>query len=92
MGLARKAGSRITVERDAFKAVEGADLVVADTWVSMHDSQSSKERRHNMLRPYQVNDELMAHAKPDALFMHCLPAHREEEVPPICGDGRPRTR
>ncbi len=80
VGLARKAGSKVVIERDAFKAVEGADLVVADTWVSMHDSQSSKERRHNMLRPYQVNDELMSHAKSDALFMHCLPAHREEEV------------
>jgi ornithine carbamoyltransferase len=87
MGLARKAGSKIVVERDAFKAVEGADLVVADTWVSMHDSQSSKERRHNMLRPYQVNDALMAAAKPDALFMHCLPAHREEEVTSAVMDG-----
>lgn len=87
VGLARKAGSKVTIERDAVKAVEGADLVVADTWVSMHDSQSSKERRHNMLRPYQVNAELMKHAKPDALFMHCLPAHREEEVTSEVMDG-----
>ncbi|KPD13757.1 ornithine carbamoyltransferase [Phaeobacter sp. 11ANDIMAR09] len=87
VGLARKAGSKVVIERDAFKAVEGADLVVADTWVSMHDSQSSKERRHNMLRPYQVNDELMSHAKSDALFMHCLPAHREEEVTSSVMDG-----
>lgn len=87
VGLARKAGSTVTIERDAAKAVEGADLVVADTWVSMHDSQSSKERRHNMLRPYQVNAELMKHAKPDALFMHCLPAHREEEVTSEVMDG-----
>ncbi len=87
VGLARKAGSRVTIERDPFKAVEGADLVVADTWVSMHDSQSTKERRHNMLRPYQVNEELMSHAKPDALFMHCLPAHREEEVTSAVMDG-----
>ncbi len=87
VGLARKAGSKVTIERDAFKAVEGADLIVADTWVSMHDSQSSKERRHNMLRPYQVNDDLMAAAKPDALFMHCLPAHREEEVTSAVMDG-----
>ncbi|OIQ46067.1 MAG: ornithine carbamoyltransferase [Roseobacter sp. MedPE-SW] len=87
VGLARKAGSKVVIERDAFKAVEGADLVVADTWVSMHDSQSSKERRHNMLRPYQVNDELMSHAKSDALFMHCLPAHREEEVTSAVMDG-----
>lgn len=87
IGLARKSGASVTIERDAVKAVKGADLVVADTWVSMHDSQSSKERRHNMLRPYQVNDALMAHAKPDALFMHCLPAHREEEVTSSVMDG-----
>ncbi|MFT6022166.1 MAG: ornithine carbamoyltransferase [Ascidiaceihabitans sp.] len=87
VGLARRAGCTIQIERDAEKAVQGADLVVADTWVSMHDSQSTKERRHNQLRPYQVNDALMAHAKPDALFMHCLPAHREEEVTSSVMDG-----
>ncbi|WP_120499618.1 ornithine carbamoyltransferase [Roseovarius sp. EL26] len=87
IGLARNAGSNIRIERDPFKAVEGADLVVTDTWVSMHDSQSTKERRHNMLRSYQVNEELMSHAKPDALFMHCLPAHREEEATSAVMDG-----
>ena len=87
MGLARKAGCRVSIERDPIKAVDGADLVVTDTWVSMHDSQSTKERRHNMLRPYQGNDGLMAHAKPDALFMHCLPAHREEEATSAVMDG-----
>ncbi|WP_319545119.1 ornithine carbamoyltransferase [Ruegeria conchae] len=87
MGLARQQGSKVVIERDPHKAVEGADLVVADTWVSMHDSQSAKERRHNMLRPYQINAELMAHAKPDALFMHCLPAHREEEATSEVMDG-----
>ena len=87
VGLARKAGVRIDIERDAEKAVQGADLVVADTWVSMHDSQSTKERRHNMLRGYQVNDALMSHAKDDALFMHCLPAHREEEATSSVMDG-----
>ncbi|GGH22860.1 ornithine carbamoyltransferase [Cribrihabitans marinus] len=87
VGLARSKGSRVVIERDAARAVEGADLVVADTWVSMHDAQSAKERRHNMLRPYQVNAELMAHAKPDALFMHCLPAHREEEATSEVMDG-----
>ena len=80
VGLARKAGVRVNIERDAEIAVQGADLVVADTWVSMHDSQSAKERRHNLLRSYQVNDALMAYAKDEALFMHCLPAHREEEA------------
>lgn len=88
VGLARKAGCSIQIERDAEKAVQGADLVVADTWVSMHDSQSTKERRHNQLRPYQVNQRLMDQAKDDALFMHCLPAHREEEVTSEVMDGR----
>ncbi|MDZ7709937.1 MAG: ornithine carbamoyltransferase [Roseovarius sp.] len=87
IGLARKAGRAVTIERDPAKAVAGADLVVTDTWVSMHDSQSTKERRHNMLRPYQVNAGLMAQAKPDALFMHCLPAHRGEEVTSEVMDG-----
>ncbi|CUH78120.1 ornithine carbamoyltransferase [Tropicibacter naphthalenivorans] len=87
VGLARAAGSEITIERDPFKAVEGADLIVADTWVSMHDAQSARERRHNMLRPFQVNQKLMEAAGPDALFMHCLPAHREEEVTSEVMDG-----
>ncbi|WGW03681.1 ornithine carbamoyltransferase [Tropicibacter oceani] len=87
VGFARNKGSTITIERDAMKAVEGADLIVADTWVSMHDAQSARERRHNMLRPYQVNQRLMEAAKPDVLFMHCLPAHREEEVTSEVMDG-----
>ena len=85
--LARAEGSTVTIERDAEKAVDGADLVVADTWVSMHDAQSARERRHNLLRPYQVNDHLMSLAKPVALFMHCLPAHREEEATSAVMDG-----
>ena len=76
-----------TVERDPAKAVQGADLVVTDTWVSMHDPQSARERRHNQLRGYQVNDALMAQAKDEALFMHCLPAHREDEATSSVMDG-----
>ncbi|WFE74493.1 ornithine carbamoyltransferase [Roseinatronobacter sp. S2] len=87
VALARAQGVQVEIIRDPVRAVAGADLVVADTWVSMHDSQSNRERRHNLLRPYQVNDALMAHAKPDALFMHCLPAHREEEVTNSVMDG-----
>ena len=87
IGYARGQGSTVVIERDPAKAVEGADLIVADTWVSMHDAQSARERRHNMLRPFQVNDALMAGAKADALFMHCLPAHRGEEVTSEVMDG-----
>ncbi len=87
VGFARSAGVNVTIERDPARAVEGADLIIADTWVSMHDAQSARERRHNMLRPYQVNRALMDKAKPDALFMHCLPAHREEEVTSEVMDG-----
>lgn len=80
-------GVDVRVERDPVRAVAGADVVVTDTWASMHDPISARERRHNLLRPYQVNEELMAHAKPDALFMHCLPAHRNDEVTSGVMDG-----
>ena len=76
-----------TTVRDPNEAVQGADLVVTDTWVSMHDPQSARERRHNQLRGYQVNDALMAQAKDDALFMHCLPAHRDDEATSSVMDG-----
>ena len=85
--LARSKGVNIEIERNAQKAAEGADLIVTDTWVSMHDPQSARERRHNQLRGYQVNEELMSHAKPDALFMHCLPAHRDDEATSVVMDG-----
>jgi len=75
------------IERDPAVAVQGADLVVTDTWVSMHDPVSARERRHNQLRGYQVNEALMAKAKPDALFMHCLPAHRDDEATSAVMDG-----
>jgi len=84
---ARAKGSKIEIVRDAEEAVKGADLVVTDTWVSMHDPQSARERRHNQLRPYRVDRKLMSHANPDALFMHCLPAHRGDEVTNNVMDG-----
>jgi ornithine carbamoyltransferase len=84
---ARKKGVKIEIERNAEKAVSGADLVVTDTWLSMHDSQSARERRHSMLRPYRVDRKLMSHANSDAVFMHCLPAHRGEEVTNNVMDG-----
>ncbi|ABG31301.1 ornithine carbamoyltransferase [Roseobacter denitrificans] len=85
--LARSKGVNVAVERDPAKAVEGADLVVTDTWVSMHDAQSARERRHNQLRPYRVDAALMSRAKPEALFMHCLPAHRDDEATSEVMDG-----
>ena len=77
-----------TTIRDPQEAVKNADLVVTDTWVSMHDPQSARERRHNQLRGYQVNDALMGLAKPDSLFMHCLPAHRDDEATSAVMDGK----
>ena len=65
--------------------MKGADCVVTDTWVSMGDRNGA--RRHNLLKRYQVNARLMARAKPDAIFMHCLPAHRGEEVTDEVIDG-----
>ena len=87
VGAARAAGAKVEIHRDPEAAVAGADLVFADTWVSMHDPQSARERRHNLLRPYQVDAALMERAEPDALFMHCLPAHRGEEVTSEVMDG-----
>jgi ornithine carbamoyltransferase len=84
---ARAKGSKIEIERDPHAAIAGADLVVTDTWVSMHDAPSTRERRHNLLRSYQVDDRLMAEAGEGALFMHCLPAHRNEEVTNSVMDG-----
>lgn len=78
LNLALQMGADIKRMDKPEQAVKGADLVVTDTWVSMGDSDS--ETRMRLLMPYQVNSKLMAHAAKDALFMHCLPAHREEEV------------
>jgi ornithine carbamoyltransferase len=87
VAFAQGQGRKVAIERDAAKAVEGADVVIADTWVSMHDAQSARERRHNLLRSYQVDRRLMEAAGPQALFMHCLPAHRGEEVTSEVMDG-----
>jgi ornithine carbamoyltransferase len=82
---ANENGGKVRLGDDPVKAVTGADCVVTDCWVSMN--QEHRARGHNIFQPYQVNDELMAHAKPDALFMHCLPAHRGEEVTDSVIDG-----
>ncbi len=75
---ARAQGGDIVLTDDPFAAVAGAQCVVTDTWVSMSDNPN--ESRHNLLAPYRVTEALMAKAAKDAIFMHCLPAHRGEEV------------
>ncbi len=85
MAWARDNGAAVTVTDSAADAAAGADCVVTDVWVSMGDDQA--ESRHNMLRPYQVDARLMARARSDAVFMHCLPAHRGEEVTADVIDG-----
>ncbi|MGR3434908.1 MAG: ornithine carbamoyltransferase [Shimia sp.] len=84
---ARADGARVVLGTDPAAALEGADLVVTDTWVSMHDGPETRERRHDLLAPYRVDEEAMGRAAPDALFMHCLPAHRGEEVVDAVMDG-----
>ena len=82
---ARAAGARIDLVSDAATAAAGADVIVTDTWVSM-----GQDHVHNKLAamaPFQVDPALMARAKPDALFLHCLPAHRGEEVTDAVIDG-----
>jgi ornithine carbamoyltransferase len=81
----KRSGASVHIGSDPEQAVAGADCVVTDTWVSMGDRDG--ERRHNLLKRYQVNGRLMARAKSDAVFMHCLPAHRGQEVTDDVIDG-----
>lgn len=85
LAWARAQGAQVEAMSDPRAAVQGARAVVTDTWVSMGDDPA--ESRHNLLVPYQVNARLMAQAAPDAIFMHCLPAHRGEEVTAEVMDG-----
>jgi len=75
---AQREGGRVQLTTEPLQAVSGADCVVADTWISM--GVEASVNRHNMLAPYRVDERLMAHAKPDAIFMHSLPVKRGEEV------------
>ena len=82
---AKAEGGDILVTSDVDNAVKGADCVVTDTWNSMGADEN--QHRHNILAPYRVDGRLMNLANSDALFMHCLPAHRGEEVTADVIDG-----
>ncbi|MFN4221804.1 MULTISPECIES: ornithine carbamoyltransferase [Novosphingobium] len=82
---ARRGGTNVNVVRNPAEAVRGADVIVTDTWISM--GQAHAEAKLAAMAPYQVDEALMAAAKPDAIFLHCLPAHRGEEVTDAVIDG-----
>jgi len=84
--IAESAGGSVTVLTDPLTAVAGADAVITDTWVSM-GQEDEKAARVATFGPYRVTPDLMSHAKPDAIFLHCLPAYREYEVAPEVIDG-----
>ena len=85
LGWVKSSAAAIHIGSDPEEAVKGSDCVVTDTWVSMGDKDD--QRRHNLLKRYQVNARLMARANPGAVFMHCLPAHRGNEVTDEVIDG-----
>ena len=87
LAWAKENGAEVFITEDAAEAVKGADCVMTDTWISMHHKEEEKARRIADLSPYQVTPALMAQAKEDAIFMHCLPAHRGEEVAAEVIDG-----
>jgi ornithine carbamoyltransferase len=85
-GFAAESGAQLAVERDPRAAVAGADVVYTDTWTSM-GQEAETERRARVFPPYQVNAALLAEAAPDAIVMHCLPAHRGQEITDEVMDG-----
>ena len=85
IAAARERGGDVTMSRDPIEAVKGADVIVTDTWISM--GQTHAEAKLAAMMPYQVTEALMAQAAPDAAFLHCLPAHRGEEVVDAVMDG-----
>ena len=83
MAWAKREGAAVTLTEDPAAAVRGADCVTTDTWFSMGSGAPeaiSKDERVKMLTPYRVDEKLMGHARPDAIFQHCLPANRDREV------------
>jgi ornithine carbamoyltransferase len=87
LAWAKAEGAEVTVTTDPVAAIAGARAVVTDTWLSMADSEDQAAARIAALTPYCVTPALMAHAAKDAIFMHCLPAHRGEEVAAEIIDG-----
>lgn len=86
-GTARMTGGSVTVTNDPIAAATGADALYTDVWVSMGDDDASRDARRRALTPYRVDTRLMRRADADAVFMHCLPAHRGEEVAADVIDG-----
>jgi ornithine carbamoyltransferase len=86
MLVARETGSEIVILNDASEGVQGADAIYTDVWASM-GQEDEREERASVFLDYQVDSDLMARARPDALFMHCLPAHRGAEVTADVMDG-----
>jgi ornithine carbamoyltransferase len=84
--LAEKSQAKLTLTHDPIEAVAGADAVYTDVWTSM-GQEAETEKRLKAFAAFQINDELMRHAKPDAIVMHCLPAHRGEEIAASVIDG-----
>jgi ornithine carbamoyltransferase len=85
--IAERTGAAVEVTHDPLLAAVGANAVYTDVWLSMGDREEERDQRRRSLQPYQVNDAVMAEAAPDAVFMHCLPAHRGEEVASSVIDG-----
>jgi len=85
--IAKKSGAKIEVLNDVKVAVSGASVVYTDVWMSMGDSESDRAEKMSALKPFMVTPELMALASSDSIFMHCLPAHRGEEVSAEVIDG-----
>ncbi|WP_374719088.1 ornithine carbamoyltransferase [Parageobacillus toebii] len=86
MQIGKQTGANVAVTHDPVEAVTNADIIYTDVWTSMGQEQES-EQRLAVFQPFQVNSELVKHAKPDYMFLHCLPAHRDEEVTADVIDG-----
>lgn len=85
--FAQRSNAKLNITNDARSAVENADVIYTDTWMSMGDDENVRESKLKMLKPFQVNKELVKYANKDYIFMHCLPAHRSEEVTADIIDG-----